>query len=479
MKETSLYEAVIGLEVHAELATRTKIFCACPTDRRAPANTQCCPVCLGLPGSMPTLNRRAVELGVLAGLALGCRIAPLSRFDRKQYFYPDLPKAYQISQDDQPLCTGGLLELPGEGKRIPLRRIHLEEDAGKLMHREEGTEIDCNRCGVPLIEIVSEPAIASPEEAVSYLKELRAVLVAAGVSDCRMEEGAFRCDINVSLRRPGEGLPDWRVEIKNVNSFSFAEKALRFELRRLSERLEAGERVHSETRRYDAARGVTQAMREKESAEDYRFLREPDLGPLVISEETVERLRAGLPELPAARRQRLEENYAIPPADAAILAPDPALAAYFEEAAAVTRHPRLAANLLLSELLRHAEREPFRLSVSPHRVGEVAELFGERVINSATVKRLLARLLTGDFSPARAVEEEGLAMIRDTAILDAWAEEVLSENARAVRDLLGGKHAALGALAGRMMQKSGGRADPELSEKALLFALKRLETENK
>ncbi len=479
MRTNTRYEAVIGLEVHVELGTRTKIFCACPTDRGALPNTQCCPVCLGLPGALPTLNRRAVELGVLAGMALECEIQPVSYFDRKQYFYPDLPKSYQISQEDMPLCRNGRLALPGGGKVITIRRIHLEEDAGKLMHSEVGTEIDCNRCGVPLIEIVSEPMLSSPEEAALYLKELRATLVAAGVSDCRMEEGAFRCDINVSLRRVGEPLTPWRVEVKNVNSFAFAEKAIRFEIERLTALLDAGVTPESETRRYDASRGVTQSMREKESARDYRFLREENLGPLVLTEGMLAAVAETLPELPAARLRRLCRDYGLPKSDAELIGSDRALTAYFEEAAEATAYPRLCANLLLSELLRHAEREPFRLPISPSRVGEVAELFGSGEINSATAKRLLSRLLVADLDPSEVVAGEGLGQLRDPLLLAQLAREVISKNDKIVQDLLGGKRAALGALVGKLMQASGGRADPKMGENALLFALNLQKTENK
>lgn len=468
------YEAVIGLEVHAELKTATKIFCACSTRFGSPPNTQVCPVCLGLPGALPTLNRRVAELGVMAGLALECEISRLSRTDRKHYFYPDLPKGYQISQADTPLCQNGGLTISlsdGTQKRIRIRRIHIEEDAGKLTHTAEGTLVDCNRCGVPLIEIVSAPDLRSSAEAVAYLRELRAILLACGISDCRMEEGSLRCDINVSVREAGSAELGVRTEIKNVNSFSFAEKAIDFEVARQCALLESGEGVTCETRRYDEASGKTVRMRVKETADDYRYLREPDLLPIFVDDESLARLGRALPELPAARRARLARTYGLSSAEAAILVSDGALADYFESAARGTPYHRTLINLLLSELLRIAGSEPFTSPVSASRFAELATLLGEKTVNSATAKRLLTRLCGSDASPREIVEKEGLAQICDPATLCLWIDEAMEELPQAVRDWQNGKKAALRALQGKVMAKSRGLAEPVLCERLLVERL--------
>lgn len=473
------FEAVIGLEVHVELKTATKIFCSCPTDFGAEPNTRCCPICMGLPGAMPTLNRRAVELAVMAGLALHGTVLPLCRTDRKQYFYPDLPKAYQISQAGVPICRNGYLTIatPDGDRDIEITRIHIEEDAAKLIHADGRTLVDYNRSGVPLIEIVSEPQLRSGKEAADYLRNLRSILVSCGITDGKMQEGSLRCDVNVSVRPLGSVKLGVRTEIKNLNSFAFTEKAIEYEVRRQCELICRGEAVRMETRRYDAASGKTVLMRTKERAEDYRFMTEPDLPPIFLSEEEIETLGNALPELPEARAARLSKTYGLPEGDARILCEDALLADYFESAADVCAYPRLAANLLLSELLRYCESEPFSSPVSARRLSVLAELMGEGTVNSSTAKKLLLRLCEDDFDPRETVEREGLAQIRDTELLTRAIMETLAENPRAVADYKNGKTAAMRSLQGRVMARTAGRAEPVLTEHLLKQILEEYEVE--
>ncbi len=456
------YEAVIGLEVHVELATKTKVFCACKTDFGAPPNTQCCPVCLGLPGTLPTLNETAVRYAALAGLATNCRVAHVSYHDRKNYFYPDLPKAYQISQNDRPLCEGGFLEIDtAEGKKpIGITRIHLEEDAGKLIHdREGGTHIDFNRCGVPLIEIVSEPDLRTADEAKAYLKKLRSVMRDLGISDCRMNEGSMRCDVNLSVRRVGETALGTRTEMKNLNSFAFVGKAIESEFARQVGILESCGTVEQETLRFDPATGKVRPMRKKENANDYRYFREPDLLPIVLDAETLANLRASLPELADARRARYVEKMGLAEPDAAILAADRALSSYFEAAAQSTDHPVVLSHLMLAELLRLCDAEEFSCPIAPAHLGALATLVGDGVINYATAKKLVAELFQSDSDPVVLVRERHLEQITDEEMLRALVRDAIANNPRAVADFAAGRRRAAGQIVGTVMAASGGRAD--------------------
>lgn len=457
------YEAIIGLEVHVELATATKVFCACKTDFGAPPNTQCCPVCMGLPGALPVLNEKAVRYAVLAGLATGCRIARVSYHDRKNYFYPDLPKAYQISQDDRPLCADGFLEIdtPNGKKRVGISRIHLEEDAGKLIHdRADGTRIDFNRCGVPLIEIVSAPDLRSADEAKAYLKKLRSVMRDLGVSDCRMNEGSLRCDVNLSVRRVGETAFGTRTEMKNLNSFAFVGKAIDYEFRRQAALLEADGTVEQETRRFDPATGKTETMRKKENANDYRYFREPDLPPIVIDENTLDALRASLPELSDARRARYVKDFGLSDYDSGILAADSRLSAYFEAAAAETAHVEVLSHLIISDLLRLCDAEEFSCPMPPAHLGSLAQLLGDGKINRATAKKLLPELLSGKDAPEDLVRERELWQITDTDSLRALTREAMLRCPAAKADYQAGKRRAASVIVGAVMAASGGRADP-------------------
>ena len=457
------YEAVIGLEVHVELATKTKVFCACKTDFGAPPNTQCCPVCMGLPGALPTLNERAVRLAALAGLATGCRVAEVSYHDRKNYFYPDLPKAYQISQYDRPLCTGGYLDIDTEDgkKRIGITRIHLEEDAGKLIHdREGGTYVDFNRCGVPLVEIVSEPDLRSADEAKAYLKKLRAVMRDVGVSECRMNEGALRCDVNLSVRRVGETTLGTRTEMKNLNSFAFVGKAIESEFRRQVSVLEAGGTVEQETLRFDPATGKTSPMRKKENANDYRYFREPDLLPIVMDAATLDALRASLPELADARRARYVSTLGLPDYEAGVLSADARLSAYFESAAAETVHATVLSHLLISDVLRLCDAEDFACPIAPAHLGALAHMTGEGKINYATAKKLLGELFAHDTDPVALVRERELWQITDEDALRGYIRTAIAQNPRAVADFAAGKRRAAGQIVGAVMAATGGRADP-------------------
>ena len=467
------YETVIGLEVHVELATDSKIFCGCSTSFGAPPNTHVCPVCTGLPGTLPTLNRKAVRLAVAAGIATGCSVSTRSRFDRKNYFYPDLPKAYQITQSDIPICENGQVDIhvDGEQKRIRIQRIHLEEDAGKLIHGADGTLIDYNRCGVPLIEIVSHPDIRSAKEARAYLTELRLILMYAGVSDCKMNEGSFRCDVNLSVRKKGDTELGVRTEMKNINSFAFVAGAIEFESRRQMAVLESGGRVLAETRRYDPSTGETYTMRVKESAADYRFFPEPDLPSVNLTNEEVSEIKHSLPLLPDALRLKLKKDCELSEDNAEIIISRPQMSAYFLRAAERTKYPKAVANLMMTELLGGMEADRFEPTVGAESLSEVAELYGDGEINSSTVKKLLGILSAGaEQSPEELVDLYGLRQINDRDALWQVLEDVLETQPKLREDYKNGKLAAKKAIIGKAMAVTHGKANPiilnELFEQA-------------
>ena len=473
------YELIIGLEIHAELATKSKIFCSCSTAFGAKPNTHCCPICMGFPGTMPVLNRKALHLAIKAGLVTGCAISPTVSFDRKHYSYPDLPKAYQITQYENPLCTHGALDIPAEcgEKTIRINRIHMEEDAGKLLHRgEKGTLVDHNRCGIPLIEVVTEPDIRSADEAVAFLKTLRTLLLYAGVSDCKMQEGSLRCDVNLSVRKMGETALGVRTEMKNLNSFTNVHKAIRAEYRRQVDELEAGRPICRETRRFDPSTGHTTLLRTKEKESDYRFLFEPDLPPFLLSADLVETLRKELPVLPAQRTKTYETLYGLSRYDSELLTASPALASYFEACVSHTAYPKHLANLFTGELFRllPADVTAADLTAIPAHLGYVATLLGEGKVNSTTAKRLLLAVWLEHADPAELMQKENLTRIDDRDALVAVVEAVLGENPDMVTSYLGGKQTAAKALMGACMAATKGKADPVILRRLLTESLDKL-----
>lgn len=449
------YESVIGLEVHIELRTRTKIFCDCPADHGGDPNTRCCPVCMGMPGTLPVLNREVVNFAVRAGMMLNCGIAHFSKMDRKNYFYPDLPKAYQISQLDHPLCEHGYIDIDvsGEKSRIGITRIHIEEDAGKLVHTETGSGADCNRCGVPLIEIVSEPDIRTAAQAKAYLERLRELIRWVGVSECQMELGSMRCDVNLSVRPVGDTKLYTRTEIKNLNSLKSVVAAINAEKARQIDETEAGRELVQETRRYDLEKDKTYSMRVKENANDYRYFPDPDLVPIILTDEDHARLRASIPDLPEERLAKYTGEFQLPEATAKSLCEEPALANLFSAAVSGVKQPKLLANLMLAE--QDAAGIPAEIWT------ELTGLVEAGKINRSAPAKLLAAYRETGKELAVLVGELGLEQVQDTGLLNQAADEVIAANPKAVADYQSGKQAAIGALMGQLMKRMKGAANPQ------------------
>lgn len=461
------YEAVIGLEVHAQLLTKSKIFCGCSTKFGAQANTQTCPVCLGLPGVLPVLNKEAVDFAIMMALATHSSITSLCRFARKNYFYPDLPKGYQISQYEQPLARGGYIEIDVNGavKRVGLTRIHMEEDAGKSIHEgcEDSSLLDFNRTGVPLLEIVSEPDIRLPEEAVEYLKRLRELLRYLEICDGNMEEGSFRCDANVSVRHRGESVFGTKTEVKNMNSFRFVQRAIEYEISRQIEIIESGGKVVQETRLWDSNRGVTVSMRTKEEAHDYRYFPEPDLVPLQVSVEWQEDIKKRLPELPDEKRERFIREYEIPEYDAGVLTSSKALADFFEECVKEYRKPKAISNWIMGDLLRELKLSGVDIEESPlkpYQLSGMIKMIDEGVISGKIAKTVFEEMYRTGKDPEIIVKEKGLVQIMDEEEILKYVEQVITENPKEVEAYRAGKDKLLGFFVGQVMKLSGGKANP-------------------
>ncbi len=461
------YETVIGLEVHAQLKTQSKMFCACGTVFGLPANTQTCPICLGLPGTLPVANKRAIEMAIQAGLALNCTINANNRFARKNYFYPDLPKGYQISQYEAPICENGWVEIAaGNGtKKIRIKRAHLEEDAGKNVHETgtSGSRVDLNRAGTPLLEIVTEPDMRSADEVVVYLKMLRDILVYLGVCDGNMEEGSLRCEPNLSLRPVGKKEFGTKVEMKNINSFKFVKDAIEYEVKRQTKVLNEGGKIHQETRLWDTDRGETAVMRSKEEAHDYRYFPDPDLVPLQIADEWIAELRQTVPELPAGRLKRFVSEYGLPEYDASVLTTSKGLADYFESCMKLFNQPKTVSNWVMGELLRElnnsgksAEHSP----VSPERLVSLLRLVEDGTVSLKVAREIFPELYASGKPAEEIIKAKGLTQVSDEGALAKIIDDVIAKNPQQVAQYKAGKEAVLGFLVGQAMKASGGKANP-------------------
>ena len=461
------YETVIGLEVHVELATRTKIFCSCSTEFGGAPNTHTCPVCTGMPGSLPVLNKKVVEYAVAIGLATNCEITRVCKFDRKNYFYPDNPQNYQISQLYLPIARNGYVEIEtgSTKKKIRIHEMHMEEDAGKLIHDEwdDTSLVDYNRSGVPLVEIVSEPDMSSADEVIAYLEKLRTIIQYLGASDCKLQEGSMRADVNLSVREAGAKLFGTRTEMKNLNSFKAIARAIEGERERQIELLEAGKSVIQETRRWDDNKESSYAMRSKEDAQDYRYFPEPDLVPIVISDQWLEQIRARQPELRSEKLERYKKEFDIPEYDAEIITGSRHMADLFEKASAICGKPKKVSNWLMVEtlrLLKDRGMEPEDLAFSPENLAKLVNLTESRAINSSVAKEVFEKIFAEDVDPEVYVEEHGLKTVNDEGALEEVLKKVIADNPQAVEDYRGGKEKALGALVGQTMKAMKGKADP-------------------
>ena len=462
-----IFETVIGVEVHAQLRTNSKMFCGCGTTFGLSANSQTCPVCLGLPGSLPVINRMAVEMAVRAGLALNCTIATNNRFARKNYFYPDLPKGYQISQYESPICQHGWIEIrDGSGtKQIRIRRAHLEEDAGKNIHETgtSGSRVDLNRAGTPLLEIVTEPDMRTADEVVAYLKGLREILMYLDVCDGNMEEGSFRCEPNLSLRPSGQKEFGTKVELKNINSFKYVKDAVEYEIKRQTKVLNEGGKIRQETRLWNIERGETAVMRSKEEAHDYRYFPDPDLVPLKLDDKWIDEFRANLPELPAVRTKRFVSDYGLPEYDATILTASKGMADYFEVCAKQFNQPKTVSNWVMGELMRELNNSGTAIlasPITPERLVSLLQMVDEGTISLKVAREIFPELYSSGKTPEQIVQEKGLTQVSDEGALAKIIEEVLSKNPGQVAQFKEGKQQVLGFLVGQVMKASGGKANP-------------------
>lgn len=469
------FETVIGLEVHVELATKTKIFCSCSTEFGGEPNSHTCPVCTGMPGSLPVLNKQVVEYAIAVGLATNCKITQNCKFDRKNYFYPDNPQNYQISQLYLPICRDGGIEIETEdgGKKIiGIHEIHMEEDAGKLVHDEwgENSLVDFNRSGVPLIEIVSEPDMRSADEVIAYLEKLRLIIQYLGASDCKLQEGSMRADVNLSVREAGASEFGTRTEMKNLNSFKAIRRAIEGERERQIDLIEAGGEVIQETRRWDDAKEYSYAMRSKEDAQDYRYFPEPDLVPIIISDEWLEEIRSRQPELRTEKLERYKREFNIPEYDAGIITSNKKLADIFEETTAICHNPKKVSNWLMVEtmrLLKEHEMEPEQITFSPENLARLIQLTQDRAINSSVAKEVFEKIFEDDINPEKYVEENGLKTVSDDGALRNTIEKVIAENPQSVEDYKSGKKKAIGFLVGQTMKAMQGKADPGMVNQIL------------